>query len=147
MRFYKLLFPILGTIFALSTVVHAKEIAIIVNKNSPLTQVSSTELADIYLGQEEVVGNVRLKPIDQNDNQEIRGVFLKKILRMTHEAYINHWNHRLFREGGIPPLLKSDSAEVIRTVKEKQGAIGYVWESEARGVDGVRVIMTFDSSE
>jgi ABC-type phosphate transport system substrate-binding protein len=147
MRFYKLLLPIIGTIFALSSVVHAKEIAVIVNKNNPLTQVSQTELSDIYLGQEEVVSSVRLKPIDQNDNQEIRAIFLKKILHMTHEAYINHWNHRLFREGGIPPLLRSDSSEVIRTVKEKQGAIGYVWESEARGVDGIRVIMTFDSSE
>jgi len=147
MTIQKILLLAIGAVFATSITVSAKEIAIIVNKNHPLARISTTELADIYRGQEEVVGGVRLKPIDQSDNQEIRSAFLGKVMRMSHEAYINYWNHRLFQEGGIPPLLKNNAAEVIQAVREKEGAIGYIWDSEAKGVDGIRVILTIDASE
>ena len=147
MNMQKILLLAIGAVFATSITVSAKEIAIIANKNNPLTRTSATELADIYRGQEEVISGVRLKPIDQSDSQEIRALFLTKVMRMSHEAYINYWNHRLFQEGGIPPVLKNDSSEVISTVRDKEGAIGYIWASEAKGVEGIRVILTIDASE
>ena len=144
---FKRILLIIGTAIALSSPVYAKEIAIIVGKNHPLTHVSAAELADIYLGNKEVAGKVRLKPIDQRDGQEIHSAFLKKVLRMSHDDYVEYWNHRLFREGGTPPILKGDSTEVIRSVEEKEGAIGYVWASEGRDDDNVRILLTIDTHE
>ena len=137
--------PLLAMVilFALTQTALATEIAIIVNTNSPLTRLSVGEIADIYLGQKEVAGNVRLKPVDQSDKQEINAAFLEKILHMTHDAYVTYWNRRLFQEGGIPPSLKGNSKEVISTVKEKEGAIGYVWASELNA-EGIRAILTID---
>jgi hypothetical protein len=40
---------------------------------------------------------------------------------------VTYWNNRLFREGGIPPIPKNNSADVISAVQDTDGAIGYVW--------------------
>jgi ABC-type phosphate transport system substrate-binding protein len=143
MRFKKAFLLVISILFVFSTTAHAKKIAIVVSKKSPITRVSQAMLIDIYLGQKEVAGNVRLKPIDQGEGQEIRATFLRKVLGMSHEAYVKYWNRHLFQEGGIPPALKSDSKEVIRAVKEREGAIGYVWSQEAEAED-VRVLLTVD---
>src|SRR5579863_575612 len=134
----------IGGVLVLSATVSAKEIAIIVGKNHPLTRLTVIELAEIYRGQEEVVKGVRINPLDHNDAQDIRSAFLNKVMRMNPEVYINYWNHRLFQEGGTPPLVKTDAGEVIRTVREKEGAIGYIWSSETAGLDDIRVILTIE---
>jgi ABC-type phosphate transport system substrate-binding protein len=142
MRFRRALL-LAGLFFALSGRLEAREIAVIVNADGPLTRLSQTELVEIFLGQKEMANGVRIRPIDQDESQEIREAFLSNVLHLSHRAYINHWNHRLFREGGIPPLLKNDSSEVIRTVREREGAVGYVWASEAKA-PGIRTVLKID---
>jgi ABC-type phosphate transport system substrate-binding protein len=143
MRFQKAFLLVMAVLFIFCNTANAKRIAIVVSKKSPITRVSPAMLIDIYLGQKEVAENVRLKPIDQGENQEIRETFLRKILGMSHEAYVKYWNRHLFQQGGIPPSLKRDSKEVIRAVQEREGAIGYVWSQEAETED-VRVLLTLD---
>lgn len=127
--------------------VWGREIAIIVSDNHPLTQLSMDELADIYLGQKEVVAGVYLKPIDQSNSQEIKTLFLGKALKRTPPVYQSYWTHRLFVEGGNLPVVKQNSQEVIEAVREKKGAIGYIWASEANGATRIRVILTIKISD
>ncbi len=147
MRFRLILLFIIASLGMLPASVWGREIAIIVSNNHPLTQLSMEELADIYLGQKEVVAGVYLKPIDQSNSQEIKTLFLRKALKRTPAVYRSYWTHRLFVEGGNLPVVKQNSQEVIEAVRGKEGAIGYIWVSEANGAPGIRVILTIKISD
>src|SRR5437660_1211162 len=48
---------------------NAKELAIIADKTFPVDTITLSTLQEIYLGKKEIIGDVRLKPVDQRDNQ------------------------------------------------------------------------------
>jgi ABC-type phosphate transport system substrate-binding protein len=104
-----------------------REIAVISGKSFPADAMTLEEIKEIYRGERQLIGGKRLKPIDQRDTQSIRTQFLSKVLNFSGDEYVTYWNNRLFREGGIPPIPKDNSAEVIAAVQETDGAIGYVW--------------------
>src|SRR3972149_4074958 len=93
----------------------------------------------------------RTQPINQKESA-IRDAFLKKVLRMANDEYINYWFKKVYSEGGVPPKVKQhsreviemilaaseilprqkgSSKEVIQHVQETIGAIGYVCKEEA----------------
>ncbi|HET6465800.1 MAG TPA: hypothetical protein VFH55_09355 [Nitrospiria bacterium] len=107
-----------------------KEIAVISGKSFPADAMTLEEIREIYRGEKQLIGGQRLKPIDQRDTQAIRIQFLNKVLNFSGDEYVTYWNNRLFREGGIPPIPKNNSADVISAVQDTDGAIGYVWLSD-----------------
>jgi len=124
---------------------NAKELAVIAGKSFPADTLTLDVLQEIYKGEKEIIGSVRLKPIDQRDTQQIKFLFLEKTLHLSHDGYITYWNNRLFREGGIPPALKQNAEEVILTVQEMVGAVGYVWLEEAKAAkDRVKILFKMD---
>ncbi len=54
--------------------------------------------------------------------------------------------HLVFLEGTNAPVLRDDSAGVIQTVKESEGAIGYVWASEANNAKGIKTVLTIHTT-
>ena len=104
-----------------------RELAVISGKSFPADALTLEEVKEIYRGEKQLIGGQRLKPIDQRETQGIRNQFLNKVMNFSGDEYVTYWNNRLFREGGIPPIPKSNSAEVIAAVQETEGAIGYVW--------------------
>lgn len=145
--------PGLALLFMLSAFVfggpaataQAKQLAIIAGKSFPVDTLTLDVLQDIYMGEKQIIGSVRLKPIDQRDNQPIKFQFLDRVLHLSRDGYITYWNNRLFREGGIPPIPKQNSEEVILTVEETVGAIGYVYSEEAKAArDRIKILITID---
>lgn len=122
--------------------VMAEEIAIIVNSRVDINSISPEDVREIYRGKIQFLAGKRLKPIDQSEDQEIRKVFLNGILQMSKSDYTRHWMHLVFLEGTNAPVLRDDSTAVIQAVRESEGAIGYVWSSEAANAKGVKVIQT-----
>lgn len=126
----------------------ARELAIIVNKSFPAIVLTNKDIKEIYLGQREIIEGIRLKPVDQDYNQAIRKVFMQRIIMLPVDAYSTYWNNRIFQRGGIPPVLRKSSEEVVKTVVETDGAIGYVWLEEAQTVASrVKVLFTIDSGQ
>ncbi|MBI3994546.1 MAG: hypothetical protein HY349_01085 [Nitrospirae bacterium] len=121
-----------------------KAIVIIAGTRFPKDRLTPRELKAIYLGEINIVENLWIHPVDQRDDQPIRKRFLEKVIQMTRDRYIDHWNQRLFRSGGFTPLLKSDGREVIETVREQDGALGYLWADEARNETGIKILLTLD---
>jgi len=120
-----------------------KEIAMISGKSFPSDALTLEEVKEIYRGERQLIRGVRLKPIDQRDSQPIRGNFLNKVMNFSGDEYVTYWNNRLFREGGIPPLPKNNSTEVISTVQDTDGAIGYVWLDEATAAKAdLKILLT-----
>lgn len=97
------------------------------------TQVTGSDVEDIFLGEKQFAGAIKLVPVDNGPQQE---QFLGKVLKLDSSKYNNKWAKKSFREGLNPPAVKSGDAEVIEYVKRTPGAVGYVGSSPA----GVNIV-------
>ena len=103
--------------------VWAQDVVVIANSGVQLT---GGEVADVFLGEKQFAGSVKLIPVDNGPLQE---AFLSKALNMDSAKYGGKWAKKSFREGINPPAVKSGDAEVIEYVKHTPGAVGYVTSS------------------
>ena len=119
----------LGLITAmLSAPVSAGDVYVIAH---PSVTLSSAELRDMYLGEKQFSGSIKLVPVD---NSAVQSDFLAKVLRIEASKYASLWTKKGFRGGLAAPIIKSGDAEVINYVKNTKGAVGYV-STPATGVN------------
>jgi hypothetical protein len=81
------------------------------------------EVREVYLGEKEFSGALRLVPVD---NQSLQGEFVTKALSMAAQRYIALWVRKAFRDALNPPQVKANDAEVVAFVRQTPGGIGYV---------------------
>lgn len=104
----------------------------------PSVVISRDEVRDVYLGEKQFAGAVRLVPVDNSAVQEL---FLSTILRISAAKYETAWIKKSFRDGlAVPPMRSSDN-ETVEFVRRTPGAIGYV--SAPKPPPGVVVITKF----
>lgn len=125
-----------------STTLYAEEIAIIANKTYPANHISLTALKEIYLGEKNTESGIRIKPYDQKSTS-LRKKFLTKVLGVNEDGYNAYWIKKVFQEGGVPPVMQATSEEVIRTIKEEPGGIGYIWRHEG-DLSGIKILLTIE---
>lgn len=89
----------------------------------PGVALTAAELKDVYLGEKQFVGPIKLVPVD---NAAVQGDFLAKALNMEASRYGALWTKKGFRGALAAPAIKSGDTEVIGFVKNTPGAIGYV---------------------
>jgi hypothetical protein len=89
----------------------------------PGTTLSAGDVKDVFLGEKQFAGSIKLIPVD---NVSLQSNFLSKIMNMTGDKYTSLWTKKSFRDGLTPPAMKSSDAEVIDYVKRTPGAVGYV---------------------
>ena len=85
--------------------------------------IGAEEVKDIFVGDKQVEGGVKLTPID---NASLKTEFLDKALHLTPEKYTKLWGRKVFRDGLIPPMTKANDLEIIALIKSKPGTVGYV---------------------
>jgi len=109
------------------------ELYVIANK---ATLITPEEIKDVFLGEKQFSGSVKLAPVD---NASLQEEFVVKVLKMNNEKYNNFWTKKSFREGINQPVTRSGDAEVMEFVMRTPGAIGYV----RRASKGVSVIKQY----
>ena len=97
----------------------------------PSVSLSTAELRDVYLGEKQFAGSLKLVPVD---NSVVQGDFLEKAIRMDASKYASLWTKKGFRGGLAAPLIKASDAEVISQVKSTRGAVGYISSPPPPGV-------------
>lgn len=118
----------------------ADDIVVIVNENYPISSYTLPVIKSIYMGEKVFEGAVKIKPIDQKESSSIRKKFIEKVLSSTTENYKAYWIKKVFREGALPPAVKNSSKEVIESVINENGSIGYVWAEEVANKAGVKIL-------
>ena len=98
----------------------ARDVYVIAHPGVMLTQ---AELKDVYMGEKQFSGSLKLSPVD---NSAAQGDFLDKAINLEAKKYAALWAKKSFRSGLAAPAVKSGDAEVISFVKNTPGAIGYV---------------------
>lgn len=100
---------------------------------NPGVEISAADVKEVYLGEKQLAGSVKLVPVD---NAAIQADFLDKVVGMDAGKYSALWTKKGFRDGLAAPAVKSGDAEVIGFVKSTPGAVGYV-SAPAAGVKAV----------
>lgn len=124
----------------------AGELLIIANKAYPADMITLEVLKEIYLGEKTVEQSVRILPVDQ-ENPTVKKKFVEEILGTTIQRYDAYWFKKAFKDGVVPPVVRESSPDVILLLEREVGAIGYVWESEAQGKSGIKVLLTIKVRE
>jgi hypothetical protein len=120
-------------LFMLASAARAGDLYVIANSG---TTVGPSDVRDIFLGEKQFVGKVKLVPVDNASAQE---QFLAKVMKMEAAKYTSSWTKKSFRDGVSPPAVKGSDADTIEFVKQTAGAVGYVSTSPA----GVNVVGKF----
>lgn len=89
----------------------------------PSVTLSADEVKELFLGDKQLAGNVKLIPVDNTSTQAL---FLAKVLRTDVTKYSARWTKKAFREGLTAPIVKSNDAEAIAFVQATPGAVAYV---------------------
>ena len=102
---------------------------------NPAVRLSDDDVRDVYLGEKQVAGSVKLVPVD---NASAQAAFLAQVIKLDAGKYATAWTKKSFRDGLNPPAVKSSDAEVTDFVKRTPGAVGYVAAAPAGG--GVNIV-------
>ena len=89
----------------------------------PGLTLSADDIKDVYIGQMQMAGSIRLVPVDNGPAQE---AFLARVVRMEIGRYNTAWIKKAFRDGVSAPALKAGDAEVLEFVRRTPGAVGYI---------------------
>jgi hypothetical protein len=116
------------------TAAAAGDIFVICN---PSVSLKAEEVRDVYFGDKGFAGTVKLLPADNSSAQE---AFLEKVMKLDAKKYSGLWIKKAFRDGTVPPPVKSSDAESVAYVKQTPGGCSYV--ASAPG-DGVVVVAKF----
>jgi hypothetical protein len=98
---------------------------------NPTLTVSAADVTAIYTGDKQLVGGVKLKPLDNHAGQ---AEFLSKVLQLNAGRYDSLWTMKSFRDGLTPPAVKATDLDVIAFVQSTPGAIGYITSAPPSGV-------------
>jgi hypothetical protein len=103
----------------------------------PSVTLSASDLRDVFLGEKQFAGAVRLAPAD---NSAARDAFLEKVLRMDIAKYLTAWTKKSFRDGVNPPTLSGSNAEALEYVRRGPGRCSYITTPPG---PGVQVVATY----
>jgi len=114
---------LIALIAAASGVAGAADLFVIAH---PEVRLSRAEVVEVFRGNRQFAGDVMLQPVD---NASARGEFVSRALGIDEVRYESHWTRKSFREGLLPPPLKSGDRDVASFVMRTPGAIGYVHQA------------------
>lgn len=143
---YKRTISRLAFIIAFSVVTlwsHAAEaeLAVVVNVDNPVDDISFEELVNVFLGKSrQIADGVKVVPIDQLEGEAARVEFYDKVIRKSPSQLNSYWSRLIFAGKGRPPYAVSDDQEVLEFVSANPSMIGYVDMTAVD--DSVKVILT-----
>jgi ABC-type phosphate transport system substrate-binding protein len=120
-------------------------LVVIVSKQSPLSDIGSRQLRQIFLGDSAATQSARVVPFNLNPGSAERTLFDQLVLQMTPEQAGRYWIDQRIRGIIHPPRAVPSSALLQKVVAKVDNAIGYVHRSElsddvkALTVDGKQV--------
>ena len=109
----------------------AQEVVAVVSAKSPVTTLSSSQVADIFLGKTaRFPDGTQAVPIDLQEDSPARERFYDKYTGKSPAQVKAHWSKLVFTGRGQPPRQVNSTAEARKAVAENPSAIGYLDASQ-----------------
>jgi ABC-type phosphate transport system substrate-binding protein len=116
----------LGLLLSLSVQAQA-DIVAVVSAHSSVTRLSTTQLADIFLGKVSRFPDGTLAvPIDLGDGSAERDQFYAKVTGKTPAQIKAYWSKVIFTGRGQPPKAVQNGSDMKQYVASNIDAIGYI---------------------
>ena len=118
---------VVAALIFLGTEKAAAEVVTEVSAKSPVTTLSKSQVADIFLGKASRFPNGGpAVPIDQAEGAPARDEFYLKLAGKSPAQLNAHWSKIIFTGRGQPPKEVADGAAVRRLLVADPAAIGYI---------------------
>lgn len=118
------------------------DLIFVVSADAPIQSLNTEDIQNIYLGKKRVVAGTTVSAVDHSETEAIKQAFLARIMHMTHAQYREQLMRRRFQDGAVTPKFVGSAGEALNAVRENPGAIGYVYESDAGTLLGLKVLAT-----
>ena len=110
---------------------NAGNIVVIINSDNPLEQLTRHQVVDLYMGRQLLFPDgTSALPLDQAMHTTERAIFYRKLVNRRVAEINAYWARLLFSGRASPPRSMIDSDEILRTVRNNPGAIGYIDEDQ-----------------
>jgi ABC-type phosphate transport system substrate-binding protein len=107
--------------------VAAGSFVVIVNAANPASHLDARQISDLFLKKVTTwPDGTKAAPVDLTDGAPARASFSQAIHHKSVPAVGVYWQKMIFSGREVPPPEKASPEEVVRFVKSRQGAIGYV---------------------
>ncbi len=115
-------------------------IAVIVNPQAGVEQLSKAQVKAIFLGKrKKLPSGEAAQPVNQDEASPLYAAFAKKVLGKSPARLKSYWSAQIFSGRATPPKAVGGDDAVKRFVASTPGGIGYV---DSAAVDGsVRVVL------
>lgn len=125
---------ILLTIFiAFAIPAYGNELAIVVNKNSPIKSISMKDVKSIFTGEKAKWSDGRnIVVVDYKRNVDMKKNFCEKILKMSQIQLYKRWIKASLLGKGSQIVLVSTQQEVIDRLNKDPESVGYVDRAEIK---------------
>jgi len=134
-------FIIIGLSLGFGSAGTADEVVAVVAANNPVSTLSRSQIADIFLGKMIRFPDGReVVPIDQVENSAAREAFYLKFANKTPAQIKAFWSKIIFTGRGQPPPEVSNGVEVKKFIAKNPDAIGYIEQKLVD--DSVKVVLT-----
>lgn len=140
MNIFKFLLTISAAIGPLCLVATADDLAVVVNKDNPVSSLSSAQLKKIVLGQQSSwTGGKKVKVILRSPGQAERDGVLRSVCGMSEGDYTQFTMHAdLNGETLVEPKVASSVAAVRQSITTDPGAISFLKVSDVN--DSVKTV-------
>ena len=125
---------------------YAMQIAVIANKNFPVSDLSKNEIKKIFLKKKIFIKGKKVIPVNLKNKSKIRQLFQKHILKMDNEEYNLYWNEKYFN-GIKPPVVMLSQEAVIKFVKNVDNALGYVELRKVKETKDIKILKIIKAGE
>lgn len=125
---------LVGLLLNLSTGMAVADVVAVVSSKSPVTTLSKSQVADIFLGKSiRFPDGVQAVPIDQAEGSLERDEFYATFAGKSPAQIKSHWSKIIFTGRGQPPKAVLNSVEVRKLIAANPQAISYIDRSAVDG--------------
>jgi len=118
---------VMSLALALPAASAAQDVVAVVSAKSPVKELSSGQVADIFLGKTtRFPDGSPAVPIDLQEESNLREKFYAQYTGKSPAQVKAHWSKIIFTGRGQPPVQASDGVQARRMVAENPNAIGYI---------------------
>jgi ABC-type phosphate transport system substrate-binding protein len=118
----------------------AADVVVVVSKRSPVTSLSRSQVADIFLGRtNRFPDGEQAVPIDLDEGSSVRDSFYATVADRSPSQVKAIWSKIIFTGRGMPPDVAANAALVKQRLGENPHAIGYL---ESNQVDSTVHVVT-----
>jgi ABC-type phosphate transport system substrate-binding protein len=120
---------LLSTLF-MTSVQAAAPIAVVVNKANPISELSRSELIDLFMGKYVAFPNdVKAIPVELNGDHKIKVEFYQNLVGMPLSRVNAYWSRLRFTGRKRSAVFKPNENDLIAFIIANEQAIGYVSHS------------------